>query len=104
MLVPLLDEIIGAAAEARVQHVIIGMGHRARLNVLMHILNKPVAQILAEFKDPVRARSFREDLGWTGDVKYHLGARRAIKGGELVGLEISMPPNPSHLEAINPVV
>jgi 2-oxoglutarate dehydrogenase E1 component len=104
MLVPLLDEIIGAAAEAKVRNVIIGMGHRARLNVLAHILNKPAAQILAEFKDPVRARNFREDLGWTGDVKYHLGARRAIKGGELVGLEINMPPNPSHLEAINPVV
>src|SRR6266568_304897 len=104
ILVPLLDEIIGGAAEARVRNVVIGMGHRARLNVLAHILNKPVAQILAEFKDPVRARNFREDLGWTGDVKYHLGARRAIKGGELVGLEIHMPPNPSHLEAINPVV
>jgi 2-oxoglutarate dehydrogenase E1 component len=104
MLVPVLDEVIGEAAETGIRHALIGMAHRGRVNVLAHILNKPYAQILAEFKDPVRARNFREDQGWTGDVKYHLGARRAIKGGQEVDLIVSLPPNPSHLEAAGPVV
>ena len=104
MLIPILDEMIGASAEANVRHVLIGMAHRARLNVLVHVLKKPYAEILAEFKDPARARNFREDLGWTGDVKYHLGARRAINGGQEVDLIVMMPPNPSHLEAADPVV
>ncbi len=103
MLIPILDELIGGAAESNARNVLIGMAHRARLNVLAHNLQKPYAEILAIFKDPVQARNFREDLGWTGDVKYHLGARRAIKGGQSVGLVITMPPNPSHLEAVNPV-
>ena len=80
------------------------MAHRGRLNVLAHVLNKPYAQILAEFKDPVSSRTFREDMGWTGDVKYHAGAHRAIKGGRAMDVVVSMPPNPSHLEAVNPVV
>ncbi len=104
MLVPVLDEVIGEAAEAGTQHVLIGMPHRGRLNVLAHVLHKPYAQILAEFMDPLRARRFHDDLYWTGDVKYHLGAHRAIRGGPEVDLTISMPPNPSHLEAIDPVV
>ncbi len=104
MLVPVLDEVIGEAAEIGMRHALIGMAHRGRVNVLAHILHKPYSQILAEFKDPVRARNFREDQGWTGDVKYHLSARRAIKGGEEVDLIVSLPPNPSHLEAADPVV
>jgi 2-oxoglutarate dehydrogenase E1 component len=104
MLVPILDEVIGEAAEAGTRHILIGMAHRGRLNVMAHVLNKPYAQILAEFKDPVSSRSFREDMAWTGDVKYHAGAHRAIKGGEELELVISMPPNPSHLEAVDPIV
>jgi 2-oxoglutarate dehydrogenase E1 component len=104
MLVPILDEVIGEAAEAGIGQVVIGMAHRGRLNVMAHVLQKPYEQILAEFKDPVQARSFREDMEWTGDVKYHLGAHRAIRDGQAVDLAISMPPNPSHLEAIDPVV
>lgn len=103
-MVPMLDELIGEAAETGIHNVLIGMAHRGRLNVLAHILNKPYAQILAEFKDPVQTHSFRDDLGWTGDVKYHKGARRAIKDGEPVDLVVNMAPNPSHLEAVNPVV
>ena len=78
MLIPILDEVIGAAAEAGVRNILIGMAHRARVGVLAHVLHKPVAQILAEFKDPMRGHDFHEDLGWTGDVKYHAGARRAL--------------------------
>jgi 2-oxoglutarate dehydrogenase E1 component len=80
------------------------MAHRGRLNVMAHVLHKPYEQILAEFKDPVQVKSFREDMQWTGDVKYHLGAHRAIRDGQAVDLVISMPSNPSHLEAIDPVV
>jgi 2-oxoglutarate dehydrogenase E1 component len=104
MLIPILDEVVGAAAEADIHNILIGMAHRGRLNVLAHVLTKPYAQILAEFKDPVRPHSFREDSGWTGDVKYHMGARRAIKDGTPIDLVITMPANPSHVEAINPVV
>lgn len=104
MLVPILDQVIAEAAETGTGHVIIGMAHRGRLNVMAHVLKKPYAQVLAEFKDPLQSRSFREDMAWTGDVKYHMGASRAISGGEEIGLVVSMPPNPSHLEAIDPIV
>ena len=108
MLVPVLDEVIGEAAEAEIPNILIGMAHRGRLNVLAHVLNEPYQQIIAQLKDVVGdvlgGRHFREYLGWTGDVKYHLGARRAIRGGEAVDVVISMPPNPSHLEAIDPIV
>jgi 2-oxoglutarate dehydrogenase E1 component len=102
MLVPVLDELIAASADAGVKHVFVGMAHRGRLNVLAHVLQKSYAQILAEFKESLGDQPFREDLGWTGDVKYHSGARVSVKGGgELV---IAMPPNPSHLEFVDPVV
>ncbi len=105
MLVPVLDEIIHDAAENGVQHVMIAMAHRGRLNVLAHILQKPYTQILAEFKDPVLSKGLRVDLGWMGDVKYHAGARvEARPDGLPKQVVISMPPNPSHLEAVDPVL
>ena len=104
ILVPILDEVIGEAAESGIRNILIGMAHRGRLNVMAHVLNKPYAQILAEFKEPVSSRVFREDMAWTGDVKYHAGAHRAITGGRAMDVAVSMPPNPSHLEAIDPVV
>jgi 2-oxoglutarate dehydrogenase E1 component len=103
MMVPILTEIIGRAAEAGIQTILIGMAHRGRLNVLSHVLGKHYAQILAEFKDPVEfTRPGYE--GWTGDVKYHKGALRPSKKGEPDNLVVSMAPNPSHLELINPVI
>jgi 2-oxoglutarate dehydrogenase E1 component len=105
MIVPILDEIIHDAAEGGVQHVMIAMAHRGRLNVLAHILQKPYSQILAEFKDPILANRLRVDLGWMGDVKYHAGARiEAQPDGLPKQVIISMPPNPSHLEAVDPVL
>ena len=101
MLVPILDAIIAGAASQGARHTIVGMAHRGRLNVLAHILEKPYAQILAEFKDPVAQRTLRIDLGWMGDVKYHAGASTA---GPVGHTYVTMPPNPSHLEAVNPVV
>jgi 2-oxoglutarate dehydrogenase E1 component len=104
MLVPMLDEIIDGAASEEICMILIGMAHRGRLNVLAHVLEKPYAQILAEFKDPGYNLTMRNELGWTGDVKYHKGARHPIKEEASVQLVISMPPNPSHLEHINPVL
>ncbi|MDR7601422.1 MAG: thiamine pyrophosphate-dependent enzyme, partial [Armatimonadota bacterium] len=63
------------------------------------MLGKPYRAILAEFKDPVRSRAFRDDLGWTGDVTYHRGAQRVAPGATVL-----LAPNPSHPEAIAPVV
>ncbi|BCS33442.1 2-oxoglutarate dehydrogenase E1 component [Luteitalea sp. TBR-22] len=101
MLIPILDIVIDGAEDAGLQHVLIGMAHRGRLNVLAHVLGKPYEQILAEFKDPATTRTgYRIDLGWTGDVKYHAGALRKV-GSDL---HVSMAPNPSHLEFVNPVV
>ena len=101
MLVPILDSLIAGAATHGARHTIIGMAHRGRLNVLAHILEKPYAQILAEFKDPVAADALRIDLGWMGDVKYHAGASTT---GPVGHTYVTMPPNPSHLEAVDPVV
>ena len=105
MMVPILDEVIVDAAQGGIHNVLIGMAHRGRLNVLAHVLQKPYAQILSEFKDPVIKRTaYRIDLGWAGDVKYHSGARARVRGTAPADLLISMAPNPSHLEAVNPVV
>jgi 2-oxoglutarate dehydrogenase E1 component len=104
ILVPMLDELIGFSADSGICTLLIGMSHRGRLNVLAHILGKSYRQILAEFKDPLSHFPTRDELGWSGDVKYHKGAMFALRGGEEVKLVISMPPNPSHLEYIDPVL
>ena len=101
VLVPVLDEIISGAGDQGVRHTLLGMAHRGRLNVLAHVLDKPYAGILAEFKDPVQRQMVRLDLGWRGDVKYHAGARTASPRGQMF---VTLVPNPSHLEAVNPVV
>jgi 2-oxoglutarate dehydrogenase E1 component len=101
MLIPLLDEIICGAADQGIRNTVLGMAHRGRLNVLAHLLDKPYSQILAEFKDPVQRETWRVDLGWMGDVKYHAGARTEAPRGEMF---ITLAPNPSHLEAVDPVV
>jgi 2-oxoglutarate dehydrogenase E1 component len=105
VMVPILDEIIADSAERGVRQVLIGMAHRGRLNVLAHVMRKTYAQILAEFKEAQGDQPFREDLGWTGDVKYHSGARARVREEDSAPeVVISMPPNPSHLEFVNPVV
>ena len=104
IMIPMIDELMCLAAARGTQLVSIGMAHRGRLNVLAHVLHKPYAQVLAEFKDTAQGKHFREDLGWTGDVKYHLGGERDSGRGSECDLAVTLPPNPSHLEAINPVV
>jgi 2-oxoglutarate dehydrogenase E1 component len=101
MLVPVLDEIISGAGDQGVRHTLLGMAHRGRLNVLAHVLDKPYAEILAEFKDSVQRENVRLDLGWRGDVKYHAGAHTASPRGQMF---VTLVPNPSHLEVVNPVV
>jgi 2-oxoglutarate dehydrogenase E1 component len=104
MMVPILDEVIASSAETGMSNILIGMAHRGRLNVLAHIMDMAYERILAEFKDPLKIQELRDAIGWTtGDVKYHKGTRRRVTSGEEGGLVITMPPNPSHLELINPV-
>src|SRR5215472_339899 len=108
MLVPMLDEIINGAVDSETREVVIGMAHRGRLNVLAHVLGKPYAAILAEFSHVKHeagvplSDSFGH--GWTGDVKYHLGAEHLFGKDAQVGLNVLLAPNPSHLEFVNPVI
>ncbi len=102
MLVPMIDAIIRNAAVAGTREVVIGMAHRGRLNVLAHILGKPYLSILSEFQTPDYSKDTY--LGWTGDVKYHLGARKAYRESGVSEMPITLAPNPSHLEFVNPVI
>ncbi|OYD08484.1 2-oxoglutarate dehydrogenase E1 component [Paludifilum halophilum] len=110
VLVPLIDDIIYQSVHDGVRDVNIGMAHRGRLNVLAHILGKPYETIFSEFhhapdKDLVPSEgSMGINYGWTGDVKYHLGADRSLDEGKAVQARIHLANNPSHLEFVNPVV
>jgi 2-oxoglutarate dehydrogenase E1 component len=104
MLVPVLDEIIANAVQETICAAIIGMAHRGRLNVLAHVVQKPYSQILAEFADPKGRATTWDELGWTGDVKYHIGAYRTPAKDQQMDMLIHMPANPSHLEMIDPVI
>jgi 2-oxoglutarate dehydrogenase E1 component len=109
ILIPMLNRIINEASSAGAREVMIGMAHRGRLNVLTHILNKPYGAMIAAFEGGKRKTSSGTDSGgevYTGDVKYHHGARlaRNPETGERVKVPIVLAPNPSHLEAVNPVV
>jgi 2-oxoglutarate dehydrogenase E1 component len=99
-LIPLLDMLVEEAARLEAVEMVLGMPHRGRLNVLTHVLDKPYEMIFAEFE----GARLPEDVIGDGDVKYHLGRstdRRLPDGG---AIHLSLAPNPSHLEAVNPVV
>src|SRR3989440_2353003 len=103
-MIPMLDEAIDLAAEAGAHEVVIGMAHRGRLNVLAHIIGRPYETILREFEGERTIDAVVSDPeGGTGDVKYHLGAEgtRSTKSGEIT---VTLAANPSHLEAVDPVV
>jgi 2-oxoglutarate dehydrogenase E1 component len=108
VLVPMLDKIIDGAVEGGAREVIIGMAHRGRLNVLAHLLEKPYTSILSEFLHQKHEEGVSLTdtfgFGWAGDVKYHLGAEHILGEGATVDLKITLSPNPSHLEYVNPVV
>ncbi len=105
-LVPMLDDIIRAAAGVGTREVVIGMAHRGRLNVLAHVLGKPYKQLIKEFRDAAAGQSTPasdptegSNLGYSGDVKYHLGATGAVQE-----MTLTLAANPSHLEFIDPVI
>ncbi len=98
-LIPMLDHVLSAAAKAGGEQIVIGMSHRGRLNVMAHIAGQSAADIFAGFED-VDPRSV---LG-SGDVKYHVGATGDYRTREGRKLSVHLASNPSHLEAVDPVV
>jgi 2-oxoglutarate dehydrogenase E1 component len=99
-LIPLLDAIVEKAPEVGVREMILGMAHRGRLNVLANILRKPYQEIFAEFEENYLPDSIDGD----GDVKYHLGFSCDRTNAHGKPIHLSLSPNPSHLEAVDPVV
>ncbi|WP_149537055.1 2-oxoglutarate dehydrogenase E1 component [Siccirubricoccus phaeus] len=98
--IPAVQTVIETAAAAGVNEIAIGMAHRGRLNMLVNVVKKPFTQVFSEFKG-VGANP--DDVQGSGDVKYHLGTSTDVEvAGRMVHL--SLQPNPSHLEAVNPVV
>ncbi len=99
-LIPALDVLIEKGAELGVQEFVMGMAHRGRLNVLANIFNKTYKEIFSEFEGKI----YDEDSLFDGDVKYHLGftSENTTDNGKEVRLTLS--PNPSHLEAVDPIV
>lgn len=98
--IPALDFIIDAAANNGVEEVVIGMAHRGRLNVLANTIGKTYEQIFSEFEGTAVP-----DLSFgSGDVKYHLGFSSQVISRSGKKVQLKLAPNPSHLEAVNPVV
>jgi 2-oxoglutarate dehydrogenase E1 component len=95
-----LDAIINTAAEGGVKEVAIGMAHRGRLNVLANIMGKTYEQIFSEFEGTA---SLDQTMG-SGDVKYHMGYGSEVTTPGNNTIHLKLLPNPSHLEAVNPVV
>ncbi len=95
-----LDAIINTAANQQVQEVVIGMAHRGRLNVLANIMGKTYEQIFSEFEGTA---TIDQTMG-SGDVKYHMGYGSEVKTLDDKTIHLKLMPNPSHLEAVDPVV
>jgi 2-oxoglutarate dehydrogenase E1 component len=99
-LIVLLDALIAESARLDVAEMVFGMPHRGRLNVLAHVLRKPYETIFAEFE----GLPLPPDVQGDGDVKYHLGWSHDLPVGDGRTIHLSLAPNPSHLEAVDPVV
>ena len=99
-LIAALDAVIESGTEQGVEEVFIGMAHRGRLSTLAHILGKPYEEIFCEFE----GKAYDDDGEFDGDVKYHLGYSRLQRADSGKSVSISLAPNPSHLEAVGPVV
>jgi 2-oxoglutarate dehydrogenase E1 component len=99
-MIPALEQILKRGGQLGLKEVVIGMPHRGRLNVLANFMGKPFRAIFSEFKG---GAAHPEDIGGSGDVKYHLGTSsdREFDGNVV---HLSLTANPSHLEAVNPVV
>jgi 2-oxoglutarate dehydrogenase E1 component len=103
-LVPMLDETIELCAESGANQIVIGMAHRGRLNVITHVVGRPVESILGEFEGMTESAGDEDWIETAGDVKYHLGAEgtyTTLSGREVA---ITLAANPSHLEQVNAVV
>lgn len=98
-LIPALDMVTEKGALLGIQEFVIGMSHRGRLNVLAHILEKPYADIFNEF-----GGKLYDDFTILGDVKYHLGSTTERTTRNDLPIKLTLAPNPSHLEAVDPVV
>jgi 2-oxoglutarate dehydrogenase E1 component len=104
-IVPMLDEEIELGAAAGAREVVLGMAHRGRLNVLAHTVGRPYAAILAEFEgEQTLAVDTAAPEGGTGDVKYHYGASGTYPTESGRSVTVTLSPNPSHLEFVNPVI
>jgi 2-oxoglutarate dehydrogenase E1 component len=104
VMIPMLDEAIELAASGGAHEVVLGMAHRGRLNVLAHVVGRPYETILREFEGERTIEAVvSSEEGGSGDVKYHLGAEgtRSTQAGDIT---ITLVSNPSHLEAVDPVV
>ena len=104
VMIPMLDEAIELAAGGGAHEIVVGMAHRGRLNVLAHVVGRPYETILREFEGERTIEAVvSSEEGGSGDVKYHLGAQgiRSTPGGDIT---ITLVSNPSHLEAVDPVV
>ncbi len=98
--IPMLDLVLSDAADQGVQEVVIGMAHRGRLNALANILNKPYEVIFSEFEGSLDPNTTQG----SGDVKYHLGSDGVHTAPSGNTVKVTLASNPSHLEAVNPVV
>src|SRR5262249_40092503 len=102
--IPMLDEMLELAAADGAREVVIGMAHRGRLNVLAHTVGMPYEKILREFEGERMLDVVAADAeGGTGDVKYHPGAE-GVRNAAAGKIGVTLAANPSHLEAVDPVV
>jgi 2-oxoglutarate dehydrogenase E1 component len=99
-LIPALDSVIEKGADLGLEEFVIGMAHRGRLNVLANIMKKTYKEIFSEFE----GKSYDVDSPFGGDVKYHMGYSNDIATNNGKKVHLSLVPNPSHLEAVDPVV
>ena len=104
VMIPLLDHTMELAAEHGVRDVVLGMAHRGRLNALAHTVGRPYEAIFAEFEGGKHLEGGMTPDGGTGDVKYHHGAEGAFVARSGKTVNVSLQPNPSHLEFIGAVV
>lgn len=99
-LIPMMHFLMEHGVKSDVKKFFLGMAHRGRLNILVNIMNKPYRKVFADFEGNVDP----ETIQGSGDVKYHLGSKGEYKISEDESIELELMPNPSHLEAVNPVV
>ena len=98
--IPLLDQLLSSAADADIRDVVLGMAHRGRLNVLVNIVGKDYSQLFEEFEGAISA----DAVQGSGDVKYHLGQTGTFESRSGKKMKVTLAANPSHLEAVDPVV